>query len=254
MDLLILDWYTSGLIMFIAWLMAWTLWWLTSWWWWIISFSTLIFLWVPPHIAVATDRFWNLGYVVWSVYKFFKSDKIVFSIVKPLIILSIIWSIIWTNLVININTDYLSIIVWVIILGLLPLMIFKKWVWLSEKKISKNSYLLWNFLFFLVAIYDWFLWIAWGIFCAYILVMIFWLTYIQSNATEKVPYFFNSIISIWIFAFMWVINYVLWIALLAWNLIWWYLWAYIALKRWEWFVRALFIVIWLITAIKLIFF
>ncbi len=240
-------------IVFLAGVIASIIWGISSGWGSLVSISLLLLLGLPPSVAVATDKFGQLWYIISTIYKFFKSKKIIYKYVIPLTILSIIWWLIWANLLIKINQNYLSIIIWIIIACLLPLVLWKKKAWIENTK-PVLDIRLWFLLYFFSAIYDGFLGMAGGIFVAYLFVFVFGMTYTEANASEKIPLFFNFISSIIILAIWWVINYTYAIILFIWNLIWWYIWAHLAVKKWEWFVRIFFIIICIITAAKLIFF
>src|ERR1043165_8314056 len=84
----------------------------------LISTPALIILGLPPQIAIATDRFGSFGYVVSSLYKFFRSKKIVFTYIVPLTIISLIGAPIGVHLVLSLDKDVLTKIIGFLILGL----------------------------------------------------------------------------------------------------------------------------------------
>ncbi len=221
----------------------------------LISIPFLIFLGLPVQTAIATDRFGSFGYVVSTIYKFSQAKKIVYKYVVPLSILSIIGGLIGTSLVINIDKNMLTKIIGAIILILLPLVVWKKDLGVKSGQVRSRSILILGFfLYFLSAIYDGFLGAAGGILVAYLFVFIFGLTYTQANATEKIPYAFNAILAIIVFAISGLINYKLGVALLGGELIGAYIGAQQAIKRGDEVVRFIMIVIVILSSIKLIFF
>lgn len=220
-----------------------------------VSLAFLIFLGLPPQVAIATDRFGSFGYVISTIFKFFRSRKIVFTYIVPLTIISLIGAPIGANLVLNIDKNLLTKIIGIFIAGLLPLIIWKKDLGVERSKTKSMAIILLGFvLYFISAIYDGFLGVGGGVLVAYLFVFIFGLTYNEANATEKIPYAANSIVSILIFASNNLINYQYGLALLAGELIGGYVGAHLAVKKGDKLVRVAFIVIAFISALKLIFF
>jgi hypothetical protein len=109
-------------------------------------------------------------------------------------------------------------------------------------------------LYFLIAVYDGFLGAGAGFLIAYLFIFVFGLTYIEANATEKIPFLFNAIVSISVFAGHHIINYPFGIAMMAGTLIGGYIGANTAVKRGDKFVRIAFIIIVVVSEIKFIFF
>lgn len=51
----------------------------------LISIPILIFLGLPPQIAIATNKFGSLGLSLSGLYKYWKAKKIIFEFVAPLL-------------------------------------------------------------------------------------------------------------------------------------------------------------------------
>lgn len=220
----------------------------------LISLPFLIFLGLPPQIAIATDRFGSFGYVISTIVKFLRSKKIVFTYIIPLAIVSVIGATIGANLVLNIDKNLLTKLIGGIIVLLIPLILLKKDLGVKKKKVKYVMLLIGFLLYFFSAIYDGFLGAAGGILVAYLFVFIFGLTYTEANATEKIPFAFNSIVSISIFASHHIINYQYGVVLLAGELVGGYVGAHVAVKKGDRFVRVAFITVALLSAVKLLFF
>jgi len=221
----------------------------------LISIPLLILLGLPPQIAVATDRFGSLGYAASSTYKFLKSRKIVFSYILPLAIISSIGGLIGAKILIDIDKALLVKIIGIAIALLLPLVFLKKDAGIEKKKTGSKKMLFAGFLlYFLIAVYDGFLGAGAGFLIAYLFIFVFGLTYIEANATEKIPFLFNAIVSISVFVGHHIINYPFGIAMMAGTLIGGYIGANTAVKRGDKFVRIAFIIIVVVSEIKFIFF
>ncbi len=221
----------------------------------LISIPFLIFLGLPPQVAIATDRFGSLGYVASTLHAFSQSKKIVYAHLKILIILSIIGGAIGASLIIHINKDLLTHLIGLVIIILLPLIIWKKDLGVKKKKIPSQTVLIVGFfLYFLSALYDGFLGAAGRILVAYLLVFLFGISYTKANATEKVPYAFNAIISLVIFAAFGIINYMVGIALLLGELLGAYIGAHQAIQKGDKVVRIVMIIVVAACGIKLLVF
>jgi uncharacterized protein len=221
----------------------------------LISLPILIFLGLPPEVAVATNRFGVLGSVVGNLARFLRSDKIIYRYMIPLVVVSTIGGILGANLLIDIDKTILSKIIGLVILILLPIILWKKDLGVLEKSRVRSKMLYFGFIvYFVLSVYDGFLGIGGGILVAYLFVFIFGFTYVQANATEKVAVFLNVLFSVAIFAFHNLINYYYGVIYIAGSLIGGYLGAHTAIKKGDKWVRAVFVIIAIIFGIKLVFF
>lgn len=221
----------------------------------LLSIPIFIFLGLPPDVAVATNRLGTLGGVTGTLVKFFRSGKIVYKYVIPLVIVSTIGGVIGANLLVDINKVLLLKIIGLVILAILPIVLWKKDIGILEKNRSHSKMLfLGMILYFFLSVYDGFLGMGGGILIAYLFVLVLGFTYIQANATDKVAVFFNVLFSVIIFAFHHLINYYYGIIFIAGSLIGGYLGAHTAIKKGDKWVRAAFIIVAIIFGIKLVFF
>ncbi len=221
----------------------------------LISLPVLIFLGLPADVAVATNRFGSLGGITGNLIKFFKTDKVVYKYIIPLALVSTIGGIIGANMLVNIDKNYLTKIIGLVILALLPIALLKKDLGVVEKQRKHSKILSLGFILYLiVSVYDGFLGVGGGILVAYLFVFMFGFTYIQANATDKVAVFLNVFFSVIIFAYHHLINYYYGIIFIAGSLIGGYLGAHIAIKKGDKWVRAVFIIVAIIFGIKLVFF
>ena len=220
----------------------------------LISMPALTFLGLPPNIAVATNRFGSLGVGLSSTYKFAKAKKIVFKYAFPLMAISVIGSVIGAKILIEINQELLTKLIGFLIIFMLPFIFIKNKSGIKRKVVGR-SYKIFGFIAYSgLAVYDGFFGAGAGIFATYILVFLLGLTYIESNATDKIAWLLNGIVSTVIFAFYGLINYFFGIILLAGMLIGGYFGAHTAIKKGNNFVRILFSIVVLVSALKLIFF
>jgi len=116
----------------------------------LISVPSLIFLGLPPQVAIATDRFGILGQTVAALIRFWKAKKIVWKFVPILTIISIIGSIIGANILLNIDQKILESVVGVLILVLLPLIFLKKDLGITKNEMSKNKKIIGLVVYFII--------------------------------------------------------------------------------------------------------
>jgi hypothetical protein len=114
----------------------------------IISIPFLIMIGIPPQVAIATERFGELGQNITSFLKFLKSKKIIWKYVPVLTIFSLISSLIGSNILINTNAKILNNIVGITILAILPLLFLKKELGIKHINVSKPKLIFGTIIFF----------------------------------------------------------------------------------------------------------
>lgn len=218
----------------------------------LISIPSLIFIGLPPQIAIATDRFSSIGQST-SIFKYHKANKINYKLILPLSIITIIGTIIGSIILINFDKSFLTKIIGIIILLLLPLVLMNK-SGIINKKSSYKQNLIGYVLYFFIVIYGAFIGAGTGILTTIVLIFFFGLTYLESNGNFSILWLIISLFSTIIFAFQGFIRYDYGLVLLAGSLIGGYAGAHTAIIKGNKFIRILFIVLILISSIKLIFF
>lgn len=220
----------------------------------LISMPFLIFLGLPPSAAVATNRFGTTGMGASSAYRFYKDKKIVFKYVLPLCAISIVGSVIGANILLKIDEDILGRIMGLILLSMLPVMFLKSDLGMKDKVVTRLSKVFAYGGYFLLAIYDGFFGAGAGLISLFLLASLLGITYVEANATDKIPWFLNTIISTAIFAAYGLINYLFGFILLAGMIAGGYLGAATAVKKGNKFVRLVFCLVVVASAIKLLLF
>lgn len=220
----------------------------------LISIPFLMFLGLPPQIAIATNKFGAVGLSIGSITKFKKEKKIIWKYILPFSILAIIGGIIGAKLLINIDEDYLSKIVGLILLILLPFIFLKKDLGIKNKKPSKQMKIIGSIIYFLLMIFGGFFGGGAGALIITTLIYFFGFKIIEANATDMVPWFILSLISLIIFMIYGIVNYFLGISLFIGMLVGGYLGAHIAVKKGDKWVKSLFVILVIISSIKIFFF
>lgn len=220
----------------------------------LISIPFLIFLGLPPQIAIATNKFGASGRAIGAFYKFWKTQKINWKQTIPLTILAIIGSIIGAQLLINIDKEMLSTVIGVIMLCLLPLIFIKKNIGIVQTKTTATTKTFGYFIYFLIMIFGGFFGGGAGTLTLYCLMYFTGTSIIQSNANDVIPSFFMAIIPLVLFSMNGLIDYSLGLALFVGMIIGGYIGTHIAIKKGNKWVKSIFAFTVLIVSIKIIFF
>ncbi len=220
----------------------------------LLSIPFLMFVGLPPQIAIATNKFGSLGRSFGAIPKFFKEKKINWKYVPPFIAINIVGAVIGANLLISINEELLTKIVGFIILLVLPFLFFKKDIGTVKKKVSANKERIGFFMYFLVSIFAAFFGGGSGTFIFYVLMIFFGFTIIEANGTDQFPALVLSISAIVVFAINGIIDYVLGFFMLLGMLFGGYTGARLAIKNGNGWTKKVFGIIVAFAAIKLLFF
>ena len=220
----------------------------------LISVPALIFLGLPPQIAIATDRFGVLGQSITSLFKFWKEKKIVWKYVPLLAGISFIGSLIGANLLLNVNSRILKIIVGILVLILLPLLFLKQDLGVKKTKTNTAKRIIGLVLYFMIMTFGAFFGQGTGPLIFYALTFFLGFTMLEVLETNTIPWFVLSISSVIIFAMNGIINYEMGIILLITMAIGGYIGAHVAIKKGDVWVKRLFVVFIAVLAVKLLFF
>jgi uncharacterized membrane protein YfcA len=220
----------------------------------LIYIPLLIFLGLPPSVAVATNRFSSLGAMA-SLYKFAKGGKIIYKLVLPLAFFATLGSFIGANLLLKIDEDLLQKIVAVLVILIALLIILKKDIGLERKVIqaSKKRNILGYVLSFLIGIYAGFFGAAYATFFSYLLIFVFGLTVIESAGTRTMVGLFLVIAATIVFIVNGRVEFLYGGALLVGRAIGSYFGATFAIKHGEKYAKVIFIIFALAAGIKLLF-
>ncbi|HVW67229.1 MAG TPA: sulfite exporter TauE/SafE family protein [Candidatus Peribacteraceae bacterium] len=219
----------------------------------LLSIPFLIFLGLPPQVAIATDRFGSLGTLT-ALLKFWKAKKIVWKYVPVFALLSLAGSLIGANILLNINTSILQKIIGVLLFILLPIILFKKHIGVERGKTNILKMIVGVVLYFLIQVLAGFFGGGTGTLIFYTLMMCFGLTIIEANATQTIPVFILYISSLIIFGLHGIIDYAYGFVLMAGMATGGYIGAHIALTKGNEWVKRLFFILVLMMGVKLLFF
>lgn len=220
----------------------------------LISVPALIFLGLPPQIAIATDRFGILGQTFASLGKFGKAKKIVWKYVPLLAVITLAGSLIGANILININTRFFEKAIGIIILILVPLLFVNRKIGIQQTKTTTFKKIIGLLLYFLIMTFGAFFGQGTGPMIFYVLTFFLGFTMIEVLATNTIPWLVLAISSVIIFAINSIINYKIGAVLLVGMAIGGYIGAHLALQKGNKWVKSLFVLLVILSGIKLLFF
>ena len=220
----------------------------------LISVPTLVFLGLPPQVAIATDRFGTIGQSFTAFLKFWKAKKIVWKYVFALSIISLAGSLLGANILVNVDPKILQKVVGVLLVILLPLIFLKKNIGLQQIETSKSRKIIGLALYFFIMIFGGLFGQGTGPLIFYTLTYFLGLTMIEVLATGVIPWFVLSLSSLIIFALNGIIDYKIGIVLLIGMAIGGYAGAHFAIQKGDVWIKRLFAAFVIVASIKLLFF
>ena len=154
----------------------------------LVTIPLLILLGLPTHTAIGTDRFGVMGIGVMGWYLFHRKGMIDYKVGVATGIPILAGSFLGAHLVLQINESSLKLVIAVISALLLPITILspKMGIEKRERTLRKHDYLVGAFLTFVVGMYGGFYGAMAATFLAYVLVLWFSQTFLESAATLKI--------------------------------------------------------------------
>jgi len=220
----------------------------------LLSIALMIFMGLPPDVAIATNKLGALGVRIGSIPTFIKKKRVLWKYVLPLSIVSIIGSIIGAQALVSVDKSLLDPIVVFALLIPLPFLFAEKKLGVERKKTSRIKKYAGGAALVLIGLWSGFFGGGQGTLEAFTLIYFFGFTMIDGAATRAIPGFFGVVVSLIIFQMNGIINFTVGIPLLLGMIIGGYLAAHYMIKNGEAWAKTVFIVVIIGSAIKLIFF
>lgn len=220
----------------------------------LITIPVLIFLGLPPHTAIGTDRLGITGLTSMGWYKFHEKGLIHYRIALVMGVAALIGSFLGANLVLQISVALLRKIIAIVTVLILILLVGQPKLGVEKKDriIKRYEYGIGIFISFIVGIYGGFYGAMAGTFLLYILLFIFKQTFLESTATLKLPSFMMTTMAALVFAIKGAIDYPMAAAMFLGCAIGAYVGAHYSDRIGNVWIKRLFILIILIMAIKLL--
>jgi uncharacterized protein len=220
----------------------------------LISVPAMIFAGLPANMAIATNRFGCFGYGVSSTYKLHKSKNIMYKHVIPLTIFGVAGALVGTKILIDINAELLSKIVGILLIIALGSIFINPKFGLKEHILSKGRAWLTYAAYFGVGVYDGFFGVAGGIFSMLLIVHGLKTTFLKAHGTDNIPWFIGLLITMPILFFNGLIDVPIAIMLIIGMFIGGWIGSHTAIKKGNKFVKFVFALVVIASAIKLLFF
>lgn len=220
----------------------------------LVSIPALIFLGLPPTIAIASNRLGVIGSDIADWYQFHVKEFIDYKIGMLLAVPSLIGSIIGANLVLEFNEEVLKRIIAAASFSILMLIIFNPGAGIkrSHKNLKGYHYVSIIFLCFIIGIYGGFYGAGAGTFVFYVLILIAGETFLESAGTRVMANLSFSLMAAGIFAYNGVINYSWTVPLFIGSFSGSFISAYYSERIGNVWIKRLFLVVVLIMVIRLV--
>ena len=154
----------------------------------LVTIPLLILLGLPTHTAIGTDRFGVMGIGVMGWYLFHRKGLIDYKVGVATGIPTLVGSFIGAHLVLQINESTLRLVIAAISVLLLPIIMLspKMGIEKRERTLRKHDYFVGALLTLVVGMYGGFYGAMAATFLAYVLVLWFSQTFLESAATLKI--------------------------------------------------------------------
>lgn len=219
----------------------------------LINIPFLIFLGLPPQVAIATHKFGSAGMKIGAAIKFRTTPHINWSYFWPFAVLSFIAAFLGAQLLIAIDKELLSRIIAFIILAILPFLFVKKEMGVVHQETSRLKHVFGYILYFFSQVYGAFFGGGAATISFYVLMTFFGFTIVEASASTTLPSLVMTLVALLVFAFNGMLDYEYGIATFLGMLVGGWLGAHIAVKKGNAWVKVFFILIVVLSALKLLF-
>jgi uncharacterized membrane protein YfcA len=220
----------------------------------LITIPVLIFLGLPPHTAIGTDRLGIAGLTTMGWYKFHEKGLINYPISLMMGVAALIGSFLGANLVLEISMAILKKIIAIVTVLILIIVVGqpKLGVEKRDRIIKRHEYGVGIFSSFIIGIYGGFYGAMAGTFLLYVLLFIFKRTFLEGTATLKLSSLMMTTMAALVFAIKGAIDYPLAAAMFLGCTIGSYFGAHYSDRIGNVWIKRLFIAIVLIMVVKLV--
>ena len=218
----------------------------------LLSIPVLIFLGVPPQVAIATDRFAGIGAAAAALYGYSGAGKVAWHHVPTLCLLSVAGALIGSTILIRIAPEILQPVIAFLIVALLPVLLLKRDLGVASREVSRGRLIAGLLLYFVVQIVSGFFHGGMGTVIFFILMAFVGLTIVEVAATQMLPFIALAATSSILFAWNGFIDFRVGLVLMAGGTIGGHLGARFAVRYGERWVRRLFAGMVLVSAALLV--
>lgn len=167
----------------------------------LITIPTLMLIGLPPHMAIGTDRFGVVGLGMAGFFEFRRKGMLHYGVSLAIGIPAFFGAFLGANLVLSVEENTLRIIVALINLGGLILVLSRPQIGtMAGRAPSVKRYVLGAFLSFWVGVYGGFYGAMAGTFMAYIAILCFGQTFMDTAASIKIATILTTSMAAVVFA------------------------------------------------------
>ena len=222
----------------------------------LVTIPVLILLGLPSQVAIATNRFGNIGLLLAGLYKFGEKKLVNFKLGSILAVFSVLGSIIGANLVLKASDLALRQTIAIMTFLVLGIFILKPQIGLRHRDLELHwgHWVLGILLSFGLGIYGGFFGAAVGTFFTYLQVLIFGESFLESAGTRKIPSTALSLAATFIYMWHQKVLYTVGFSLFAGMALGSYIGAHYSTVLGNLWLRRLFILVVVILAARLLIF
>ncbi len=220
----------------------------------LLSIPLLILLGLPPQIAIAIDRLGSVGQTLAALLVFWRAKKIRWNYILVFTVLSLFGSYIGATILLSFDPKLLEKTIGLFLLFVLPFLFLQSSIGIKQRSVSILKKGIGYIVYFFIMVYNGFFGTGSGPFATFTALYFFGFTIIEANATSIIPWFVLSLSSLVIFARGGIVDYQKGIILLVGMTIGGYLGAHVAVAKGDAWIKRLFILVVVISGVKLLFF
>lgn len=219
-----------------------------------VSIPALLFLGLPPHVALATNMVGDTGIFLSAIKQYWKSKHIDWKAANHLNIITIFASIIGIIIFTKISAEFLERYVGYIILLFLIILLANKKIGIKKRKVPKLSYIIGLFLFFVLVINGTVVSAGGATMKLLILIYLMGFNFLEGYATTIPSHVISSGIPAIAFLFLGYVNIPLAVFLTIGGVLGAYIGSKTAIKKGNKWLKGLFAIVVIASVIKILFF
>lgn len=219
-----------------------------------LSLPGLIFLGLPPEIAIATNKLADLGRFSLSSIKFIRAQKVVWKYVFTLAPLALSAGFLGARILLELDRTIVQQSLGIIMLCLIPLGFTKREFGTIAQEVGKERMMIGHLVYLVISIYGGSLQIGSGPLLLYAIIYFFGLTILQANATSSFCWLFITLSALATFIAEDAIHWPIGMAMLLGSSIGGYAGTHIAVLKGNLWTKRFFTIVITIMAIRLLFF
>lgn len=218
----------------------------------LLTIPFLMLIGLPPHVAIATARFGDIG-GIGGVLKYHKARKINWGLAARLVAISLTAGLIGANILIALPEDAVRTSVAIIMLIFIPIILLKKSLGVERSARSQGMIVAGYVAYFLAVLYGATFSAGAGTLIGYTMIFFFGLPIIDAKGATMVAWVSQVILTSLIFLSQDLVHLAFGAVLIVSNFAGNYAGAHLAVIKGNAWVKNLFVLIVLISAIKLLF-